>query len=270
MVIEGQSHLEEIVSHIRPEDQKAFDEHIQYRSTENTARMRYENFADVEGGTDRLLDDVYHDSYKKSVKGDWKEKGDDEAWAETLEAVVVGMLKQIGPHRHNESFLLKNFLAMKDGGSFETDGERAAALATIVQNMGARQEDLQKLQQAVRSGDKMAWNAGVRAFTDTMKGSLITNYVNQHGLKATQDREHLFKAYYIKRIMQPELGMSPVDIPLALSPQVPYVNLMQNAEQIPADRNPSELKLAQLELYKPHERQAAKKQIDFSALDRAA
>jgi hypothetical protein len=241
------SHLEEVLDSLSPDDEAKFKDYMEYQGTTNKARMKSENFVNYDGGTEKLFDDVYHAAYKTAKDSNLKDKTDDKSVADSLELVVVNSLKKI--QRPFETHLWKNFEAMKESNEFNSDNERLQMLINIANNyLGASQQDVQRLVAGVRSGNSLLWNQSVRTFTDRLKDSLVETYVTKKGEDVTRDKEHLFKAYLIRDLRE-QHKVSPDNLARELSTNVPYFATIQKAAAVPASRDPLELKAAGLVEY---------------------
>jgi len=248
MANHGESHLEEILGTVTAEDEKAFRAHIAYRSQSNLLRMKTEDFHGIHGGTDALFNDIYQKTFQEASDNNTREKTDDKSVANTLETAVIGALKAI--KRTHETYLWKNYEAMKLDGSFKSESERAQYLLNLAHEIGANDDDVQKLSASLRSGDELLWNQGMREFTDNMKERILDYHVGKHGIAATHEREHKFKAWYVDREMRDKLGVEPEDLALQLSPNVTYSSMIRNVERgLPADRNDLGMKSAGLKAY---------------------
>lgn len=222
--------LEEILGELSPAEKTNFEDHLTYRSPENLARMRTEQFVTVTGGTEKLFDDVYHNAYRVATQSGLKGKADPKAVADTLELVVIEALKKI--QRPIETFQWKNFETLKETNGFRSDDERLSHLVQLASNyLGADEQELATLINSLRRGDPLMWNQAMREFTNKLKESVIEKYIDQHRLKAVPpDAEHKFKAYAVKELREKH-GVTPTEsLPRYLSTLTPLRQALQHLD----------------------------------------
>tara|TARA_Y100000310_G_scaffold229168_1_gene231547 strand:- start:30683 stop:31459 length:777 start_codon:yes stop_codon:yes gene_type:complete len=243
----AESHLEEVLSTVTADEEEAFEEHIKYRSQTNRINMKTESFLANEGGTEKMFDDVYHSAYKSASSKRLRGKTDDKSIADSLELVVIESLKKMP--NHIETYLWKNFEAMKNSNGFESDNERLQHLVKLASDyLGATQRDVTALLSALRSGDKLLWNEGMRTFTTNLKDRIIDSYITKKGEDVSRDKEHKFKAYMIRE-MRDEQGVTPDNLAKELSPIVSYEATLRRTEGLPTDASSTEYAVRGLRMY---------------------
>jgi hypothetical protein len=236
----GESHLESILAQITNEEAASFKEHLEYRSQENRLKMRYEHFSGTEGGTEKLFDDLYHNTYQQANAKGLRGKTDPASVADTLELIVIGGLK--GVNSPYETGLLKHFEAMKASGRFESDFARQTHLRELMSYLGASRQDVQTLVSGLSSGDASGWSQTVREFTNGLKDGIINRYIALHQNKTLDRPEKIpkFKAYVTKQLRE-EHGKTPEDLIGYLAPhtepdehvqQYDILGTMRRQEQI--------------------------------------
>lgn len=233
-----ESHLEEILGGVSPEEKTNFEDHLVYRSPENRGRMRYEQFVTIQGGTEKLFDDIYHNAYTAATKGGLKGKSDPKSIADTLELVVVEALKKI--QRPIETYLWKNFESMKASGGFRSDDDRMTHLIELANRyLGADQQELTTLLSSLRRGDPLLWNQAVREFTNRLKDGVVDSYIEQHRIKTIPpDVEHKFKAYAVQQLREKH-GVTPSEnLPRYLSTLTPVQQALQHVTTLRSQQGP--------------------------------
>ncbi len=250
-----EGHLEEILHSITGEEEANFQDHLEYLSPQNRARMRYEQFVTVQGGTEKIFDDVYHNAYRVATEKNLKGKADPKAVADTLELVVVEGLKRI--NGSVETHLWKNFEAMKANNSFRSDDDRLSHLVVLASYLGADQQEIGQLLAGLRTSDPLQWNQSVRDFTNKLKDGVIDFYMTRHRNRLVNaENEHKFKAYAAKHMRETH-GVEPRDILRYLSPQTQVEQALLPITQLAQVKNPQAYAALGVKEYKPANQAAA-------------
>ena len=259
----SESHLEEILHQITPEEEAQFKEHLTYRTPQASRTLRYDKFGNIEQGTEKLFNDIYHNAYQTATAKGLKAKKDDAAIADTLELVVVEALRKLasaGTHlSQSADHAWKNFELMKKEGTFRGDTERLVHLQNLASEyLGASDQNISALIQLLRSGDPGVWGETVRNFTNQLKDSLVDQYVSQHLMKSlTNENRHKWQAYAIKHLRE-ALGKEPENLPRYMSPTMtPLPQIMQRVGQLYMRSDKGAETVMRLKDYKPPRKQAA-------------
>lgn len=242
-----ESRLEEILGELNAEEAAKFKEHLEYRSAPNTRAMKYQKFGRLEGGTEKLFDDIYHNAYASAKAKGLQEKKDPKAVADALELVVIEALKKLGGM---EQSIAKTFEVLKSSGGFEGDQERLSHLIQLATSyLGAGEEQLGALLAGLRTGEATIWAQSVRQFTDHLKDSVINQYVLQHRLERVNQRnEHKFRAYVVQQLRDTH-GVTPDNVARYISTLTPMQQVLQHVDTLGNRKDPAQYKALGLKEY---------------------
>lgn len=244
-----ESRLEEILGGISPEEGAKFKEHLEYRSPQNIRAMKYQKFGQIEGGTEKLFDDIYHSAYASAKEKGLQGKKDPKAIADALELIVVEALKKLGG---TEGEFAKTFEVLKNSGGFEGDQERLSHLMQLAASyLGAEEEQLGALLAGLRSGEATIWAQSVRQFTDHLKDSVINHYVTQHRLERVNERnEHRFRAYAVRHLRDTH-GVTPDNVARYISTLTPMPQILRHLDTLGGRKDPAQYAALGLKEYQP-------------------
>ncbi|MBI2141092.1 hypothetical protein HYU16_01575 [Candidatus Woesearchaeota archaeon] len=242
-----ESRLEEILGGISAEEAAKFKEHLEYRSPQNVRAMKFQKFGPIEGGTEKLFDDIYHSAYATAKEKGLQEKKDPKSIADALELIVVETLKKLGGAEAEHA---KTFEALKSSGGFEGDQERLNHLLQLAASyLGAEEERLGALLGGLRSGEATLWAQSVRQFTNHLKDSVIDHYITQHRLeRVNQKNEHKFRAYLVKHLRDTHTA-TPDNVARYISTLTPMQEIFQRVDTLSTSEDPARYKALGLKKY---------------------
>ncbi|MCP3683952.1 MAG: hypothetical protein GY861_14810 [bacterium] len=226
-----------LVSSISEEERAKYDQQIEYRTEKSQKDMKYGSFLEIEGGTEKIFDDVYHSVYKSGKLNDIKTKSGQEGIAAGLEMVVLESLKKSG----NSSAITaaELFEAAEKAGEFKGDhAEKISKLTSLAMyHLAVKEEHINGLMESLKVGDPTEWNSGVREFTNQLKDSVISKYLQKQLADLTKDDGgHKFTAYLVKKHLPEKYQLAPEQLGKALLDG--YINPLNSILKLEQGRSP--------------------------------
>jgi hypothetical protein len=193
--------LEEILASVADNEKKEFDEHLSYRNPTKKKAWQYENWQGVEGGTEKIFNDVYQSNLKYVMKENLAGKKDPSSVRKMFENIILeAMLNSKDPVAEAAA---KAFKAAVKAGDIKSDDDAMSRLFKYADEyLDMDQQNIFSLKNKLESGDKYLALEGMKEFIEGLKKSVINRYIQQHMIKVSTGKEHKFNAYVIDTNMK--------------------------------------------------------------------
>jgi hypothetical protein len=202
--------LKKTLESITEKEAKDFQGLLDETKHERFLFYKQEKWNNVEGGTDRIFNDLYQDALKYVLKEKLHEKKDEASEAKILENIILGAMRAT---KDSDSLAAAEvFSAADKAGEFKSLTEKVEVLlqyANTYLSINPNTQQFQQIRNQLRSGDKYEVLKGMKTITETLKESVIKRHFSKKYLKVATGNEPKLTAYMIDHIKK-EYKIEPI------------------------------------------------------------